>query len=747
MFNAYLFNEHSYNYQKEQYVNANLSGYGMLVANMTTRIHCSGTLAGYGIADFAYWRRCFIDALLPGAGQITTRLRSYKGAFNEAISIETTYGETLTIPANGVLNTSEGSIKCWISLLRNPGTTEQFIFDGAGAINRNMQVLIKTDGRLGLRYGTGATTIEIAGPSALVKEEAYWVVWRWSSEGVALFLNGEAVAANSIAPDISFGSYVYGGSKADGTCQLDGLIDDLCISSRAPTNAEIAAAYQNGNEAPLELDKDTTYLMRFDGNLNVQATYVWTSPAIDASNATNKASGHVALTAETPGNSVIAVQSRSAPASVGPWTDWVNALVDGTLQHTADNFVQVRLTLTRSGEDDPNIDELVVIFDGMPAATLLASDFTAEGQFYFDTLLDNVVIVNGINAPRKYDGTTIALLGGSPPHARYVAAHKNRLWLALGSRLYFSELLNFDDWPVLNFIDISPNDGDTITGIMTYGDYLIITKGHSLWMLTGDGIETFMVRRIHADRGAYAPRSLIKINDTSCFVSDDGIYLTDFTQAVLISERIRNYWRTLNPRRLSQVASWFYDHKLYVAAPSGSSIYNNTLIVYDVLRQAFIGVYTGWNISCWTSFREGGRIASYYGSSTETQVTEIGTGFSDNGMPYTMKWRSKEIDFGAPEIYKRLNKMLLQVSPAATEATIILRFYVNGQYIGEMPVVIPAGVGNLVHNIQVLASKAGVVGGQRLALEIAQEVLNNPVGIQLISIEHMAKGIKPTIFR
>jgi len=53
----------------------------------------------------------------------------------------------------------------------------------------------------------------------------------------------------------------------------------------------------------------------------------------------------------------------------------------------------------------------------------------------------------------------------------------------------------------------------------------------------------------------------------------------------------------------------------------------------------------------------------------------------------------------------------------------------------------------MIHNIRVLASKAGVVGGHRLALEVVQEVLNNPVGIQLISIEYVAHGIKPTIFR
>ncbi|MGE4446618.1 MAG: hypothetical protein AB7C92_08270, partial [Synergistaceae bacterium] len=586
---------------------------------------------------------------------------------------------------------------------------------------------------------------------------------------------------------------------------------------------------------------------------------LWTTPVIDATAAIDKSSGRVRL--ESVFNSgIVAAWSRSSEDGES-WSDWVIADADGKLNHSPDNYVQVAAEITADAE----LVRLTIYFDGTSSATIISDNYFPGGQFYFATLLDWLIIVNGIDPPRKYNGgifqdnevkaklttdlegenndlvytsklhgalgnditieyhdpeeaeqelsiditlyaikinlatdengaitttaediknaieehddakeivevnyapendgsgvvtamaatplsggITSAIVGGDPPYAHYVAAHKNRLWLASGSRLYFSEILNFEEWPALNFIDISPNDGDVITGLLTYGDYLIITKGHSLWMLTGDGFETFAVRRIHADRGAYAPRSLITVNDLVSFVSDDGIYFTDFTQAVLISERIKPFWQTLNARRFNQAASWFYDHKLYVALPSANSMINDVVIVYDVLRQTFVGIYKGWKASCWAAFREGGRVYSYYGHSDKTMVTQIATGYSDNDKPYVMVWRSKEFDFNTPEIYKRFNLMLFQVSPAVVEAEITVRFYVDGAYIGEIDVPIPQGIGNMIHNIRVLASRAGVVGGHRIALEVAQEVLNNPVGIQLISLEYVAHGIKPTIFR
>lgn len=748
MFNSRLFNSSAYNYQKEQYVLASLLGNGDILAEAVAHLGCAGTLTGYSGAIFYCQRRCFLPASLLAAGSMAARLRQYKGSFGQAIAIETEHADVLVMPTGNILSPAQGNIEGVIYLLRNPGTTEQFIFDGGEAANHNLQAMIKTDGRPAVRYGSGSGEVEIVGPLALAKEEAYAVGWGWSSEGVYLSVNGEVVAFNATAPDLVFGAHAYIGCKADGTSQLDGYLDDLRFSSRIRTSDENAASYQSGE--PLPVDGDTAYLMRFDGNLDAQATSAWVSPVIDASNATDKASGHVALTADIPGGSSVSVQSRSAPASTGPWTAWVNALADGTLQHTANNFVQVRLILTRSGDDDPAVDKLVVSFDGQASVTLLASDFTPGGQFYFDTLLDYAVIVNGIDAPRKYDGTTVSLVGGSPPHGRYVAAHKNRMWIAgttsNPSRLYFSDILNIDSWPVLNFIDIAPNDGDVITGIMPLGDYLVISKGHSVWLLTGEGVNTFAVRRIHADRGAYAPRSIVTMNGSLCFVSDDGIYLSDLTQAVLISERVKNTWSGLNHRRINQAASWFDDHKLYVAVPSANSIINDTIIVFDSLRQSFAGVITGWKASCWCYLREAGKIVSLYGHSDKIQVSEINNGYSDNGLAIPFIWRSKEFNFGTPESYKRWNKIYMEISPASTSANLVITFFVDGQQIGSTTVTVLPGDKNVVYTLLALASRAGVVGGHRLALQVAQDVLNNPVGIQLISIEYLLKGVKPAVY-
>jgi len=246
-----------------------------------------------------------------------------------------------------------------------------------------------------------------------------------------------------------------------------------------------------------------------------------------------------------------------------------------------------------TGDNDKNnpvFDKLFLSYDETPSAEELGIGFTAGGQFYFATLLSKLIITNMLDAPKKWDGTSeLQDLGGNPPRAQFVVTHKNYLFMARSnegpSRLYFSSVLNIDEWPALNFIDISPNDGDWITGLLPYDDYLIITKNRSVWLLVGGGPSDFEVRRIHDGIGCVAPRSLVRVVDSFAFVSTEGIYLSDISTPTLISERLKETWKKLNRRRLHQIAAEYYDHKLRVDVPYGSSIHNNMRIIYDTIRK------------------------------------------------------------------------------------------------------------------------------------------------------------------
>ncbi|MCL6558536.1 MAG: LamG domain-containing protein, partial [Firmicutes bacterium] len=656
--------------------------------------------------------------------------------------------EVLTVPTAGVFQKGNWTIKIKFTPTSRQNVAGRYGYLFHCYINDNnyYTITIHETGRLYAEIRSNGTYYNTFTTSAPVMSvgNSYFITASADGSKLRFFVNGTQIGSDVFYVDAIgvLPTNMYIGSLVGVVGFANGIISDFAVMSRAQTLAEHQAEYNSG--LPLQVDENTTYLMSCNGTPAVSVTHHWISPVIDCSNATDKASGHAALTAETPGTSTVAISSRSAPASTGPWSAWVNALVDGSLQHPADNYVQVRMILTRSGENDPYVDSLTVSFDGQATASLLASDFTAGGQFYFGQLNDLLAVLNGIDSPRKYDGTTLAAMGGSPPHAAYGVAHKNRFWMAKGSRLYFSDLLNMESWPVLNFIDIMPNDGDEITGLLVFGDYLVIAKQHSIWILLGETTSTFRVRRIHSDRGCYAPRSLCIVNQMLCFISDDGIYFSDFTQPVLISERLRATWDSLNKRRLNLVASWFSEHKLYVAVPDAGSQRNSRVLVYDTIRQAFAGDRK-WPVSCWVDFREAGQINTFFGRSDVGNVRKINAGYNDDGAAYEAIYESKAISHGTPEILKRYNTGYLQVKPAALDAQLIISFIVDGVESPAMTVTVPANTTGLVDTLQIFASAVGVISGHRIQIKIKQNVLDNPVGIQSVYMEALPLIISPTI--
>ena len=471
----------------------------------------------------------------------------------------------------------------------------------------------------------------------------------------------------------------------------------------------------------------------------------WQSPILDVSNATSQDSGIASMVQSTPGASRVLMYSRSSPNQEA-WTPWVSATAQGELQHPAGDYVEllVQLDLGNTGER-PSLYRLAVSFDGEASAQLLSDQFSPGGQFHFAQLLDYAVITNGIDAPRKYDGGAMTELGGEPPRGFFVAAHKNRMWMLRGSRLYFTELIDIENWPILNFIDISPNDGDEGTALYPSGDFLIIAKKHSIWLLVGDSYDTFSVRRLSAARGCIAPRSITMMDEILVFVSDDGIYFSDFAQTVLASERLRKTWDTLNHRRLNQAVSWFAKQKLYISLPSAGQPVNDTVLVYDALRKAWY-VMPKWNVSCATSWVEAGQQAWLVGHSNEGQVSQIDIGRNNNGNPIEGLWESRYFDARMPEIVKRFRQAEIMVAPAIQPVALEVQFCQDGgEYSAPVTVTVPGRHDRRTEVLQLDPARSGIFYGRSIGMRIRQVTMDAGVGIVAVNLSFYPLQERPTV--
>lgn len=158
--------------------------------------------------------------------------------------------------------------------------------------------------------------------------------------------------------------------------------------------------------------------------------------------------------------------------------------------------------------------------------------------------LDLLIMSNGVDNPKKYDGTTFADLAGSPPKMRYMAVHKNRVFgtgvPGYPVRLYYSALSNPNDWTTVNdsgSIDFETADGTENTGLVSYDNILLLFKPGSTFALLGSGPSDFTKSTVSSTIGCSSHRSIVQIGNYLYWLGRDGIY---------------QYIRGSTPRRISE---------------------------------------------------------------------------------------------------------------------------------------------------------------------------------------------------
>ena len=139
-----------------------------------------------------------------------------------------------------------------------------------------------------------------------------------------------------------------------------------------------------------------------------------------------------------------------------------------------------------------------------------------------------------MDVPRSWDQTTAQNLAGTPPRFSFGVSHKNRAWAAgvyaTPSRLHYSANVDPEDWigAGSGSIDIDPNDGDMITGLVSHKDELFVFKGpnkgsiHRIIGSSPTGSDAFSRKNFVKGLGACWHNAIFPFGDDIGFVSQYG---------------------------------------------------------------------------------------------------------------------------------------------------------------------------------------------------------------------------------
>ncbi|MBP1990199.1 LamG domain-containing protein [Paenibacillus eucommiae] len=204
--------------------------------------------------------------------------RTQKEAKTYATSFtpDTRINESLTIQTAGVLNPAEGQIDVWVCVnamaRRFEGNYNRIFSVNSSTGATGITLLHRPDNatwQIQTRGDDGSSTLMSTASDSLTPDGWHLFSVKWSSAEAVLLIDGirRAFAVDPKLPSAFVPTLSIGSSYTSGISYLNTIFDDIRISSRARTDAEILAAYQAN--APLSVDADTTYKMDFDTDVTV----------------------------------------------------------------------------------------------------------------------------------------------------------------------------------------------------------------------------------------------------------------------------------------------------------------------------------------------------------------------------------------------------------------------------------------------------------------------------------------------
>lgn len=310
---------------------------------------------------------------------------------------------------------------------------------------------------------------------------------------------------------------------------------------------------------------------------------------------------------------------------------------------------------------------------------LYRSTKNGSGRFYFvkkipnhqKTFEDNTEDVN-LGEPATSDN------GPIPDSLVAIRIWKERLWGSDGRDLFFSRELFPESFSSDFIIQVGPNDGQDIRGLLGLDQMLIVGKTRSTRYITGSHLGDFDARGVLSDRhGVASHHSMAGLKRMAFWFGGDDFYVTEGSDVQgFATNKIKSIIEAIPEKHWELVQGFIYP-KLgwYVASVPDESgenvkelVFNYNTGVWEVFTHDFAGQGKGFSYA--GEFVVDDQKREMYATYYDNHLYRYHDGGTDAGTPIVCRRRTKEYGFDQNGILKALRKLHLLVGPIDESLTI-----------------------------------------------------------------------------
>lgn len=225
---------------------------------------------------------------------------------------------------------------------------------------------------------------------------------------------------------------------------------------------------------------------------------------------------------------------------------------------------------------------LYSVDDNDGSLTSIKTGLTAGATDYrFETVNDTVYYVNGQDGLRKWDFTTESQV--SSTNYSLIKEHKGLMFLAETAdpnKVVFSNFADYEIYTSTDFVYVpSPKTGDPVTALVSLNGYLLIFTRKNKFILSGDDNDTFFLEEAPDQNGTFRQETVTQDDNFVYYLSEDGVYQSNGSEAELLSENMYEELRTLSNKDDCSLVE--HKGRIYMFFPESGQAANNRAYVWN----------------------------------------------------------------------------------------------------------------------------------------------------------------------
>lgn len=217
------------------------------------------------------------------------------------------------------------------------------------------------------------------------------------------------------------------------------------------------------------------------------------------------------------------------------------------------------------------------------ALTAIKTGLSASATHYrFVTVNDIVYYVNGFDGLRKWDFTTESQVNST--NRTHIEEHKGLLFLVDKTdpnKVVYSNFADYETFTSTDFIYVpSPKTGDPVTAMKSLNGYLLLFTRKNKFILSGSDNATFALDEAPDQKGTLTQETVAADKNFVYYLSDDGVYRSNGSEAQLMSEN--NYQDILTMTNKDDACIAVSKGRLHLYFTAAGASNNNVTWVWNL---------------------------------------------------------------------------------------------------------------------------------------------------------------------